>query len=93
LTCPQIFASIIGFNQSIKQNKSANKTKCPSCGSTNIARILYGYPLFSDKLDKDLKSGKVVLGGCCRLVDDPDRHCNDCEKRFLKYPSTVPKSN
>ncbi len=58
------------------------KIKCQYCGSTNIAKILYGLPAFSSKLDEDLKMGKVVLGGCCVTDDDPDRHCNNCNKDF-----------
>lgn len=59
------------------------KIKCPYCGSTNIARILYGLPTFSSKLDEDIKMGKIVLGGCCEGIDDPKRHCNDCNRIFF----------
>ena len=29
--------------------------KCPRCGSTRLAPILYGYPLFDDELQKKLE--------------------------------------
>ena len=45
--------------------------KCPECGSIRIADILYGLPVWSQKLDEDLKVGKLVLGGCCITEDDP----------------------
>lgn len=59
--------------------KKYTKIICPFCTSQNIAKILYGLPdLSSKELQKELDSGKTVLGGC--LVDDnfPLYHCNDC---------------
>ena len=56
--------------------------KCPYCGSTNTAKILYGMPAFSLELQDKIKRGKIVLGGCCVADNDPDRQCNDCEKEF-----------
>lgn len=67
---------------SIKKGNSKKKITCPFCGSTNVAEILYGLPVFSDKLDEDIKRGKVVLGGCCISNNDPDNHCNNCNKDF-----------
>ena len=57
-------------------------TKCPHCGSRNTANILYGMPAFSEKFQKDLDNGKIVLGGCCITGFDPKKHCNDCGKDF-----------
>lgn len=57
-------------------------TKCPHCGSRNTATILYGMPAFSEKLQRDLDSGKIVLGGCCITGYDPKKHCNDCGEDF-----------
>ena len=69
-----------------------DEVKCPYCGSTDTARILYGKPFFSDELQKQLDSGKVRLGGCCIHVveaedgtmvrTDPERYCNHCGKEF-----------
>lgn len=54
--------------------------KCPKCGNENIAEILYGLPVFDDKLERDLADGKIVLGGC---EDDTKRwHCNNCKTEF-----------
>ena len=53
--------------------------KCPKCGSVKIALILSGYPSMSEKLQADLDSGRVVLGGCVIGPDfEPNRHCNEC---------------
>lgn len=59
-----------------------NPTKCPNCGSDNIAEILWGLPSFTDELQKELSEGKVVLGGCCVDFGDPKYECNDCKHRF-----------
>jgi hypothetical protein len=51
--------------------------KCPSCGSKDIIRILYGLrPLPDPEL---MSQGKIVLGGCCFTDDDPDYRCGECE--------------
>ena len=63
----------------MKNHKNIN---CPFCNSKNIAEILYGLPSFSPKLDKDLKSGKLILGGCCISEDSPRFHCNNCAKEW-----------
>jgi tetratricopeptide (TPR) repeat protein len=52
--------------------------ECPACGSAAVARILYGYPRFTDELNQRLAEGTVALGGCCIDKDSPDWHCNHC---------------
>lgn len=86
----------------IVRNKKA-QIKCPHCGSTNTARYIYGYPLFSDKMQKNLDAGKWILGGCGidsvemdgkRVELMPTRKCNDCSKDFGKAPILfTPKKN
>ncbi len=55
---------------------------CPNCDSTNICRIMYGIQALTDTLERDLKAGKVHLGGCAIMGADPNRHCNECEVDF-----------
>jgi len=57
---------------------------CPNCNSSRVARILYGMPMFNDKLDKAMKEGKIVLGGCCITDNDPDYQCLDCNALIFK---------
>ena len=52
-------------------------SKCPKCGSENIASIVFGFP--SPEMIEELNSDKIVLGGCCVTEDDPEWHCKDCE--------------
>jgi len=56
--------------------------QCPFCGNFKIAKILYGLPDFSDKLQEKLESGKIVLGGCCVKPDSPHYKCLDCNTGF-----------
>ncbi len=78
----------------IVQNRKA-PIKCPRCGSRDTARILYGYPAFSDELQEKLDAGEITLGGCCiRMINvngklvqwQPSRHCNHCRKDFGMPP-------
>ncbi len=78
----------------VVRNKRA-QIKCPRCGSRNTARYLYGYPLFSEIMQKKLDDGKLALGGCCissveidgqRVETMPARKCNDCKKDFATAP-------
>lgn len=77
----------------VVKNKKA-QIKCPRCGSTDTARYIYGYPAFSEKMQKKLDEGKWVLGGCCISSVDvngvpvqtmPARHCNKCKKDLLRH--------
>ena len=55
------------------------RSQCSVCGSTRIARILYGLPDFADKgLQRDVDSERVILGGCIVFEDSPVWHCWNC---------------
>jgi len=57
---------------------------CPHCKSNKVAKIVYGLPMFSEDLEKELTEGKVVLGGCV-VPDNPRLYaCKDCGKKFGK---------
>ncbi len=58
--------------------------KCPHCGSKKVAKILYGLPAFSKELEKELKEGKTVLGGCVVTDCDPTWQCTDCKTRIYQ---------
>jgi hypothetical protein len=66
----------------VPKMKSTKKNMCPKCNSRNFAKILFGFPKFSKKLEKDLKSGKIFLGGCCIFDDSPQFHCNKCSNEW-----------
>ena len=71
------------------------RQKCPYCGSTDTAYYLYGEPNFNDSLEKKLKKGECILGGCCVHTEcvngktvfiDPPWKCNKCRKDFGTEP-------
>jgi len=91
------------FNlQFVVRNKKA-QIRCPKCGSPNTARYLYGYPVFNERMQKKIDTGKLVLGGCCihaQMINGqyvnlmPARYCNECHKDFGTPPVLVtPKKN
>ncbi len=63
-----------------QKRKTSKKKKCPSCGSDNVASIVYGYPSSEWDWEKDVDSGKVVLGGCC--VRNEKWECNKCHSSW-----------
>lgn len=58
--------------------------KYPKCGSLIVARILYGFPAWSEELEADLKAGRVAIGGCCITGDDPAWKCVECETEIYR---------
>jgi hypothetical protein len=64
--------------------------KCPECGCTKVAYILYGLPAFSPELESELKEGKVVLGGCCVTECDPTWQCIECKAQIYKESDVFP---
>lgn len=69
------------------------KPECPKCGSKDIAEILWGMPVYDEKLIHDLEEGRIVLGGCCITGEDPDWHCNDCGYEFGAMANDVPNDS
>jgi hypothetical protein len=60
---------------------------CPSCGSENIAMILYGLPVISKELEKAIENGEVTLGGCGVHDKAPQWVCNGCTYKFGTLPT------
>ena len=81
----------------VVRNKRA-QIKCPYCGSKDTARYIYGYPAFTEKMQKNLDNGKWALGGCCisivkmngkTIEVEPSRRCNECKKDFGTEPILI----
>jgi hypothetical protein len=64
--------------RSTESRVSGPRQGCPECRSANVARIQFGMPAWSRKVERDLASGRIALGGCAVTGDDPDRRCNEC---------------
>lgn len=53
---------------------------CPKCGSSEVVRIVYGYP--SPECIEEARRGAIRLGGCCIRGDDPRWACRKCDHRW-----------
>lgn len=61
------------------------KKRCPNCGSTDYAEIIYGMHI-SPGMDDALEKGRITMGGCCIGPDAPRWECNKCSEGFGEYP-------
>ena len=50
-----------------------------------MAKILWGMPVFTPQLEKDLEAGKVVLGGCVLSDDDTAWQCSSCGHQMWRH--------
>jgi hypothetical protein len=62
--------------------------KCPECGSARVAKILYGFPIFSEELEAQIKAGQIILGGCVVTNLDPFWRCTDCKTPIYRKRKT-----
>lgn len=52
-------------------------SRCPNCGESRLIPIAYGLP--GPGLMELWEQGRVVLGGCVLMGDDPQLHCSACD--------------
>jgi len=57
---------------------------CPDCGSNKVARILWGMPAWSPKMQNEIDQGKLILGGCVVSDRDPKWQCVDCGTKIFQ---------
>lgn len=60
--------------------------KCFTCGSLDVAKIIYGYP--TTEAFKEQEEGKIKLGGCVISEDSPQYHCNKCGESWTVDEAT-----
>lgn len=58
------------------KRKSGGARRCPRCGGRRVAPILWGLPVFSKRLERELRASRAGAGGLAG--NDPDRRCNGC---------------
>jgi hypothetical protein len=58
--------------------RTERPAECFHCGSKRIAKILYGMPIESEELERDIERGRIVLGGCIVGKNDPVWQCVEC---------------
>ena len=56
--------------------------KCPKCYSSNIKKIIYGYP--SDESYILAKKGEIILGGVAKEENSPQYSCEACKTDFIE---------
>ena len=65
--------------------------KCPRCGGTNTARILYGVPGQDQRIRQKIEQGRLIHGssrvllipmGDGMVMANATRKCSDCGKQF-----------
>ena len=57
------------------------RSGCPSCGSPNVLRIVYGHPgkMSNERYEEARREG-IAFGGCCPR--DATRQCGDCGSKW-----------
>ncbi len=64
--------------------RTRRPTKCPTCGFKPMGDILYGMPAWSEEFQKEVDSGRLIVGGCCVTDDDPKWECKSCGQQIYK---------
>ena len=60
--------------------------KCPFCGSTRLAPIIFGLPDYTEELVRRVENEEVYLGGCLIMDGYPQYHCFACRQNVGKRP-------
>ena len=67
--------------------------KCPRCGSTLTAHIMYGMPAMDAELERQIADKQIFIGGCCIDTDSPKFHCFECDHNFFNQPIIASKEH
>jgi len=70
--------------ESEKIRVESKPEKCPVCGFSPVATILYGDIGYSPQLSQQMEKREVVLGGCSIYPDKPRWQCSKCGTKFYK---------
>lgn len=68
--------------RSILKWREYDSVVCPKCKSSDIAKIMYGRPIWTDDFKEKLDSGEITLGSCFINKDNPVYECNQCRERW-----------
>ena len=61
-------------------DRRRSREDCPSCASSNVAEIIYGYP--APELVERGRDEAVVSGGCEIGPDSPAWRCLECGEEW-----------
>ena len=70
--------------QKMRIERSRKPAKCPVCGASPVASILYGMPAFNQELEQKMEEGRITLGGCCIEIDGPVWECSHCGQKIYR---------
>ena len=56
--------------------------KCPNCGKSSVAEIIWGYVADMDSIKEKLEKKEIILGGCIVSGHDAKWECNECSHRW-----------
>jgi hypothetical protein len=57
--------------------RTRKPTKCPRCGNKTVLPIAYGMP--GPDLWEESQKGRVLLGGCVIMPNQPRKACTTCD--------------
>jgi len=59
-------------------NKTGSQLRCPKCGSTDIAEIVYNPPTLTEELLSRIQAQKAIVRTGTRTDTAPRYYCNYC---------------
>ncbi len=62
--------------------KYSSRTKCPQCGSEQVAAIIYAAGIDVQKVDEDIRSRRAVPAGRPPTGNDPRCRCLKCQHEW-----------
>ena len=66
-----------------RMNVAEKPEYCPSCGYYPVGTIIYGEPEPNPELQRDVITGRRIIGGCCDGPDMPKWACRNCGCEFM----------
>ena len=72
------------FDQTMKLPTREKPSHCPWGGSTKIAFLLRGMPVFLPELESALDGGGLVIGSRVGGEEGPTWQCTECYAQFFR---------
>ena len=57
--------------------------ECLHCGFEPVSHLLYGVHEIDEKMQRDIDSRRILLGGCSILKDSPKWFCSNCQTEYF----------
>jgi hypothetical protein len=80
-------ANDISIDPAMKIRTHQKPSNCPWCGSTKIALLLSGMPVFIPELENALDGGGIAIGSFNSGSEGPAWQCTDCCAQFFRDAS------